>query len=158
MSEPAKHPTRPRALACAAALLLGLYGAALYFQVATASLYDTHQPGIEALRRTLQPGVVLVLVSLLAWLRKSPWTIQLSRWVNGGAVLCCALMLMAVTLHSGTPPQWQPPEDRSLWSTLEQAILHPSFSNRSTFSAVKSGLFAAVLLMGAMRWRKLQIQ
>lgn len=156
MSEPAKHPTRPRALAFAAALLLGLYGTALYFRIATASLDDAHQPGIESLQAMARPGAVLAMVSLLGWLHRSLWAIQLARWVNGGATLCCAVLLGVTLVHRGGLHRWQPPESRTLSRTVEQSLLHPSFSNRSTYSAIGSGLFALALFAGAIRLRPRQ--
>ena len=156
----ASQPDRLRSISMgttlAVGLALALYGLLLYFHAATASLYDDHQPGIQALRAALSPSVVLLLVLLVA-------TVLPTRRAAQVAVLCCAgacvlaLLMAAVTVgvHVHSRSTWVPPESRTLADTVYVALVHPAFSNRSNFSMVGSAVFAMACLSGALwLWRR----
>ncbi|MDO5625517.1 MAG: hypothetical protein Q4G71_12625 [Pseudomonadota bacterium] len=131
-----------------------LYGAALYFRAATASLTDQYQPGIGALRFAVQPGWLLLVLLCATLLARKPFWPRLTSCVAGGALMLCALLLLWMTL--GTPDTtasstWQPLAARELASTLKIALFSPWFSNRSIGTTLGSALWATAVL--AISWK-----
>jgi hypothetical protein len=136
--------------AAGAVLVTSLYALALYFCAATASLYDSYQPGIEWLRVFITPGGLLFGVFLIACLNSSYWSARLAILSSAGAILVCLLMLAFISIHDGSASTWVFPENRSLFGTVRAALFQPSFSNRSFGSVVASGFFALVCLGGSL--------
>ena len=100
------HRSAVGLLAVQAVPVLMLYALALYFQAATASLSNTYQPGIELLRAVISPSGLLLLVFLVACLRKSYAAARVATVTGAGAILVCALMLASIASHgdgSGGP-------------------------------------------------------
>lgn len=136
-------------VAVQAALILVLYASALYFQAATASLSNIYQPGIESLRVSVSPGGLLVVVFLVACIRKSFVVAHLAMLTSAGAILVSVLMLAFVAGHGGSPNTWRFPEARSLSGTVRLALFQPSFSNRSIGSVAGNGFLALFVLAGS---------
>jgi hypothetical protein len=145
-------PRRSAVVSIAAQALpfLVLYALALYFQAATASLSNTYQPGIKLLQVVISPSGLLLLVFLVACLRKSYAAARVAMATSAGAILVCALMLAFIAGHGDSPKTWQPPGDRSLSSTVRVALFQPSFSNRSIGSVVGNGFLALLVLGGSV--------
>ena len=129
------------------ALLLP-YAVGVYFHAATASLSDDYQPGIERLKLSIQPGLVLLLPLLLAWLLKARGLIQIAQWSSLCGLLACLVVLVFCASHGQSGGvQWVAPNHRSLTTTVQQALFQPSFSSRSVGSVLGSAVFAMGLLM-----------
>jgi hypothetical protein len=126
--------------------LLGLYAAALYLRVATASINDSYQPGIEAIQIACSPGIVLALTLAEAAWTKSATVARLCTMCCVGALAVCGVMLIVVNMELSTAA-WQFAQERTLTSTLRRALFTPSFSNRS---AVWSAVFAAIMLRASL--------
>lgn len=139
-------------------LLLYLVG--IYVLAATASLYDSYQPGIEAFKRWLQPGLLLTAALAFACFGKSLETAKLTQRLALAALTACGLLLLVIAQHESSPRighVW--PEQRTLGSTLMQALFQPSFSGRSKLTSMVSGLWALlVLLVASWRTRRLRKQ
>ncbi|WP_143226736.1 hypothetical protein [Acidovorax sp. 62] len=145
-------------VAVQAAPVLMLYALALYFQAATASLSNTYQPGIKLLQAVISPSGLLLLVFLVACLRKSYAAARVAMATSAGAILVSALMLAFIAGHGDSPKTWQFPGARSLSSTVQVALFQPSFSNRSIGSVVGNGLLALLVLGGSVYFsRRLRI-
>ncbi len=144
------HRSAVGLLAVQAVPVLMLYALALYFQAATASLSNTYQPGIELLRAVISPSGLLLLVFLVACLRKSYAAARVATVTGAGAILVCALMLASIASHGDSPITWQPDGARSLSSTVQVALFQPSFSNRSIGSVVGNGFLALLVLGGSV--------
>lgn len=134
------------------------YAAGVYFHAATASLSDAYQPGLDNVKRYVQPGIALWLLPLIAYGWKS---VRLAKIAQRCALLglaCCALLYAFCRLHSpeaGIP--WVAPADRTLVSTVHRSLFSPSFSNRSLGSIAGSAILAAMAwLLGASIERKLK--
>lgn len=137
-------------VAVQAAPVLMLYALALYFQAATASLSNTYQPGIKLLQAVISPSGLLLLVFLVACLRKSYAAARVAMATSAGAILVSALMLAFIASHGDSPKTWQFPGARSLSSTVRVALSQPSFSNRSIGSVVGNGFLALLVLGGSV--------
>ncbi len=124
--------------ACAVALTALLYSAMLYFRVATASLSDDYQPGIEVLQAWLSPGLLLAVVVLWAIVFRSSLSARVAVYACFSALMICAFMYPLVAQHSGNSNAWVFAQNRSLENTLHTALLRPNFSNRSKGSIVGS--------------------
>ncbi|MFG5778100.1 hypothetical protein ACFIQF_13585 [Comamonas sp. J-3] len=139
-------------------LLLYLVG--IYVLAATASLYDNYQPGIEALKRWLQPGLLLTAALAFACFGKSLETAQSAQRLALAALAACGLLLLVISQHESSHRighVW--PEQRTLGSTLMRALFQPSFSGRSKLTTTVSGLWALlVLLVASWRTRRLRKQ
>lgn len=133
----------------ATAILAVPYAAAVYFWAATASLYDSYQPGIDLLHRLIIPGFLIGGIFLIASLTKSHSIVRLTVLLSSAAVVICTLLLVVVV---GSTPSTDPaPDDHSLKSTIEFALSRPSFSNRSVVVVFESGAFAGLVLFGSLR-------
>ena len=132
-----------------AAVIVMLYALALYFQAATASLSNAYQPGIEVLRAVVSPGGLLLVVFLIACLRKSYAAIRVATLASAGALFVSTLMLVVVAGHGGSLNTWQFPEARSLSGTVYLALFQPSFSNRSIGAVAGNGFLALLALGGS---------
>ena len=147
----AKAPARkPRVPVALVVLALWAYAAALYFRVATASLTDAYQPGIEALRGAVWPSVVLWVPLALALVFKSAVWMEASRAISAGAVVCCAVLLLLVKLSGGAAPGRIGGESRSLSTTVRVALLQPRFSNRSVGSLIGSAAGASLACLASL--------
>jgi len=144
--------------ACAVAVTALLYGAMLYFCVATASLSDYYQPGIEVLQAWISPGLWLGVVVLCAVVFRSVLSARVAVYSCFSAFMICAFMYPLVAQHSGNSNAWVFPQNRSLENTLDTALLRPNFSNRSKGSIVGSAgiaLFWLGVSSYVLRRRKL---
>lgn len=115
-----------------------LYGVMLYFRVATASLHDNYQPGIEVLQTWISPGFLLGVVLGIAALFRSVDSIRTAVRSSLAALIICALMFGFVVVHSGNSNTWVFPQDRTLKGTIHTALFRPSFSNRSITTIIIS--------------------
>ncbi|AVO34248.1 hypothetical protein [Ottowia oryzae] len=127
-----------------AALAVLCYAAALYFLAATTSLYDDYVPGIRALRRGVWPSAFWLVPLAIAWASRSATWARTSVLISAGAVLSCGLLLALVLVHKAAPGTRVHADDRSLASTVRVALVHPSFSNRSTGTLVGGAVGAAI--------------
>ena len=137
-----------------------LYSAMLYFRVATASLHDNYQLGIEVLQIWISPGFLLGVVLGVTALFRSVDSIRTAVRSSLAALIICALMFGFVVAHSGNSNTWVFPQDRNLKDTIHTALFRPNFSNRSiTTIIVSAGV--AFFWLGAssrlLRRRKLII-
>lgn len=125
--------------------VLFLYSASVYFDAATASLSDAYQPGLDAFKLCVQPGLWLLLPLLLAYCMKTQQAAQVALWCGIGGLVCCGILFAFCSLHMPRGgSSWVAPEMRTLGRTLHAALLLPSFSNRSLGSIAGSGIFAAL--------------
>lgn len=133
--------------------LLLLYLVGIYVLAATASLYDNYQPGIEAFKLCLQPGLLLTAALAFACSGKSLATAQSAQRLALAALAACGLLLLVISQHESAPRighVW--PQQRTLGSTLMQALFQPSFSGRSKLTTIVSGLWALLVHLAAS-WR-----
>ena len=141
-------PTSLASKAMAVVALMLPYVGGVYFRAATASLSDDHQPGMESLKLCIQPGLVLLLPLLLAWLTKARGFMQVARWSSVCGLFACIVLLVFCVSHGpSSGVQWLAAGTRSLATTVQQALFQPSFSNRSVASVAGSAVFAMGLLM-----------
>ena len=138
-----KQIDRPAlALVTRVALVTLLYGMTLYFRAATASLHDGYQPGIEALRLYVNPGLQLGLITAGAVTSRSAFPARVAVHACLAAIATCALMLAVVSSHPGNRNTWVFPQQRSLESTVHTALFTPNFSGRSKSSIAGSAIVA----------------
>lgn len=137
-----------------------LYGAMLYFLVATSSLRNDYQPGIEVLQTWSSPGFFLGIVDLCSILFGSVLSAKVAVRCSISAVVICTLMFGFVFLHPGSSSSWVGAQDRNLESTIHTALLNPNFSNRSKVTLIGSAgiaLFWLSVSAFALRRRELTI-
>jgi hypothetical protein len=140
---------KPRVAVTVVVLALLIYAVALYFRVATASLTDSYQPGIEALRKGIWPSVVLWGPLAVALVRKSPAWMDATRAISAGALVCCVVLLLLVKLGGDAAPGRVAGEGRSLGATVRIALVQPSFSNRSVGSLIGSAAVASITCLAS---------
>ena len=134
-----------------------LYGGMLYFRVATASLDDRYQPGIEALRLYASPGLLLGVLTLGGLVFRASVVARVAQRACVAALVVCVLLFGVVFTHSGSYHPWVFPEARTLAGTVQTALFSPTFSNRSTiFIIVSAGvaLFWLAVSSWAVRTRR----
>jgi hypothetical protein len=134
------------AYTAAIATIATTYALLLHFRVATASLYDDYQPGIEALRAWVSPGLLLAVLVMSTALTGSYVLVKLAKRSCQAALVVCLLLFVYVSGHSASRTSWVFPEHRTLEATVLTAISHPSFSNRSKGSIIGSAIVAGFWL------------
>ncbi len=130
---------------------VAVYAMALYFQAATASLYDRYQPGIEFLQICLTPSLLLVVSVIASLMYKGK---GYREFLKGACLACIAVgfaLAAFVFLYEAQSKTWIFPEDRTLMNTLESSLLDPVFSNRSILSVSVNIVFSS-LLVGWLFW------
>ena len=139
-----------------------VFSAELYLFAATASIYDSYQPGITRFRMCLHPLALLLalagaplLLGLLWRTRRSALT-QFSERISlvGGALCVVAvvslLILQAIDIRCNAPL----PTVRELGTTLRHALSCPTFSGRSVAVAAYGALLSALLFWASRRLRR----
>ena len=121
------------------------YAAGVYFHAATASLSDAYQPGLDSLKRYVQPGIALWVLPLIAYGWKSVHLTKVAQRCALGGLVCCAMLYVFCSVHQSTAGMsWVAPADRTLASTVQRSLFSPSFSGRSMGSITGSAIFAAM--------------
>lgn len=82
------------------------YAAGVYFHAATASLSDAYQPGLDSLKRYVQPGIALWVLPLIAYGWKSVHLTKVAQrcalragWL--GLLRYAVCLLFSPPIHSG---------------------------------------------------------
>jgi len=114
----------------------------LYFRVATASLYDGYQPGIEHARTLVSPGLLLALLVCSALVSRSVLVSRIALHTSLCALVICFYVFIGVSLHGGNQNPSVFAKDRTLTSTVHTALFSPNFSGRSKGSIISSAVFA----------------
>lgn len=135
------------------ALFASTLALALYVRAATASLYDTYQPGIESFKARTDPTwLLLALAALLAvaavWPARRQTLAQLLQhllaWTFAVCVAVELLILGSRLTGLECSEGWAP--HRGLAETLRTSTLCPSFSNRSFWHPYEGALLSVGLL------------
>jgi len=140
-------------------LLMVTFIGMLYFNLASASLSDSYQPGIEKLQAFLNPMYISFIMLALVILVNSPWLISLSKAYFVGVIIICIFMVIFVSIYHGPTSNWSFPEERTLIDTIDKALAQPSFSNRSAAKVVFNGVISLIALgmtyfVGQIRYNK----
>lgn len=128
-------------------VILGCYTVMLYFQAATASVYESYQGGIEALKLIFSPAWVLAAVMIVGVFKPRDYA-QVYRQLSILALLISVGMLPVLklldligsTYHAST---------NDLIVTICRSLFVPSVSNRSYVAVIKYGIIAACHAGGA---------
>lgn len=139
-----------------------MFVAELYLFAATASIYDSYQPGITSLRMRLHPiGLLLFfaggsLMLGLLWRKHRFILARFSEIVSlvGGIICLAALLALLVVAAIGASCEAPLPTVRELEVTLRHALGCPTFSGRSGSVAVYGGILSALLYWGSRRLRR----
>lgn len=135
------------------------FSAELYVFSATASLYDTYQPGISAFRMRVNPLALLLVaggVPLLAALTWRARRVSLAKFATrislfGGAICLAFLFVLFVLEAAGFQCDEPLPAIRELSATLGRALRCPTFSGRSSAAPLYGAVLSALLLLGSRR-------
>jgi hypothetical protein len=139
-----------------------VFSAELYLFAATASIYESYQPGITGIRLRLHPLALLIFLAgcpLLVGLFWRTHRRALTRFAESislvGGVLCVvAFIALLIWEATGVRCHEPLPTVRELGTTLRFALGCPSFSGRSGAVAVYGGSLSAVLFWGSRRLRR----
>lgn len=131
----------------------------LYLFAATASIYDSYQPGITSFRMRLHPLVLLLVLAGgplllgLAWRTHRSALTRFSENISLMGGVLCAVALVALLILEGIGARCEEPLPtvRELGATLRYALGCPTFSGRSGAIAVYGGLLSALLFWGSRR-------
>ena len=133
-----------------------LFAACLYLQMATASIYEGYQPGINVVK-IFNPLLILLVMYLTVrfkpdWLGGKVITVAYGFRLPAIVISLTSLVIALVMLSSVSshPINTLGPEStRALKNTLLKSLTQPRFSNRSLVFAVLvfifSGLYAWVV-------------
>lgn len=162
MSETAEPNISPVSVVLVAVFAV-LFSAELYLFAATASIYDSYQPGITSFRMRLHPLVLLLvlgggpLLLGLFWRSHRSALTKFSESVSlvGGVLCSVALVSLLVLGAIGIRCDEPLPTVRELEMTLRYALGCPTFSGRSGAVAVYGGLLSALLFWTSRRLRRL---
>jgi len=144
------------------AIFAVVFSAELYLFAATASIYDSYQPGITSFRMRFHPVALLLVLaggSLLLGLLWRAHRSALTRFSESvslvGGVLCVVVLVALLILDGiGVRCEEPLPTVRELGTTLRYALGCPTFSGRSSAIAVYGGLLSALLFWGSRRLRR----
>lgn len=139
-----------------------VFSAELYLFAATASIYDSYQPGISGVRMFLHPLALLLILAGaplflgLVWRAHRSALAELSESISlvGGVICLLALALLLALDAIGVRCDDPLPAIRELRTTLQHSLGCPNFSGRSGASAVYGGLLSAFLFWGSRRLRR----
>jgi len=131
--------------------------AELYLFAATASIYDSYQPGISAFRIRLHPLVLLLfsggapLIAALVWRTRRAPLARFSERIGllGGVISLVALLVLLGLETAGVRCDDPLPLVRELRTTLEHSLRCPTFSGRSAAAPVYGALLSALVLVGS---------
>ncbi len=130
----------------------------LYAVAATASLYDTYQPGIEAARHRFHPIVWLFLWSAIPIALGTLLGREFHSLVRFGARIAWIALAIALILDVSICAsvdrfgEWFPPQ--GVQTTLVRSLTNPDFSNRSYFVPTDAALVAGMLVIASSRAAK----
>lgn len=124
-------------------LFAAVFGFSLYLQACTASIGPSYQSDIERIR-WFHPLLVLLLSFVVA-ARLSQHSREVVRFLQLAVALSATIFTVVIGSRACRPSvSPSPPVQRSLLSTINFALTHPNFSNRSLAAPLYSIIFAAI--------------
>ena len=129
-----------------------LLGAALYLYAATASVFDSYQPGMSDFLLRFSPNFIVLTVvgTPLAATFVPKFRAAASPVARSFAQIALAtsatLFVGLMALDSLDPCTARRPANRDLRSTLEHSLRCPQLSNRSYFAPISAGVLSGFLL------------
>ena len=159
MIEPVGEQRRLRLAKLLQLLFVVGFSAELYVFSATASIYDTYQPGISTFRMRVNPLALLLVAGGVPLLAALTWRAQRTALAKfgtsislfGGAICLAFLFVLFVLEVAGFRCDEPLPAIRELSATLGHSLRCPTFSGRSSAAPLYGVVLSALLFVSSRR-------